>query len=550
MDSQELDHSELRSRLYSISSLILPIFILLYVGWRLANKRFIELAEKIPGPPGLPIIGNALELRGTPNEIFENLYSKSEIYPDVARVWAGPRLLVFLTNPADIEIVLSSHDHLDKSAEYDFLRPWLGNGLLVSTGEKWRSHRKIIAPTFHLNVLRSFMERFNRNSKKTLERLAKEGDNEFDIHDYMSEFTVEVLIETVMGVKKENEGRSCFDYAQAVMKLCDIVHLRHTKFYLRPDLVFYSSKYGSEQKSLLSVIHGLTEKVLKVKKAQFENKIQDKHQETAEKEVLKETSESKEGFSYGQASGLKDDLDVEDIGEKKRNAFLESILERAANNDSINDKEVKEQLDTIMFEGHDTTAAASSFFLCMMAAHPDIQQKCYEEIMRVLGDSDRDITFNDILEMKYLERCLMETLRLYPPVPIIARQPKKEFKLASKNLIIPANCTVVIGIIKLHRRADIYPNPEKFDPDNFLPEKSASRHYYSFIPFSAGPRSCVGRKYAMLKLKTILASTLRAFYVKPGYTEEEWKLKADIILKRADGFRIKLEPRKETNAKN
>lgn len=146
--------------------------------------------------------------------------------------------------------------------------------------------------------------------------------------------------------------------------------------------------------------------------------------------------------------------------------------------------------------------------------------------------------------MKYLERAMMETLRMYPPVPVIARHMKEELKLVSGDYIIPAGATVVVATYKLHRLESIYPNPDRFDPDNFLPERQANRHYYAFIPFSAGPRSCVGRKYAMLKLKVILSTVLRQFRVYSDISEDEFRLQADIILKREEGFQIRLEPRK------
>lgn len=133
--------------------------------------------------------------------------------------------------------------------------------------------------------------------------------------------------------------------------------------------------------------------------------------------------------------------------------------------------------------------------------------------------------------------------RLYPPVPAIARKVKEDVKLASSNLIIPSGSTVVIGTYKLHRQPEFYENPNRFDPDNFLPENTQNRKYFAYIPFSAGPRSCVGRKYAMLKLKVLLSTILRVYHVKSDVKETDYQLIADIILKRADDFRIKLEPR-------
>lgn len=180
----------------------------------------------------------------------------------------------------------------------------------------------------------------------------------------------------------------------------------------------------------------------------------------------------------------------------------------------------------------------------MLGIHKDIQEKVWAEQKAIFGDNIlRDCTFNDTMEMKYMERVIMETLRLYPPVPIIARRVDHDVKLTSGPYTIPKGTTTVILQFAVHRRADIYENPEKFDPDNFLPERMAKRHYYSFIPFSAGPRSCVGRKYAMLKLKVLLSSIVRHYVIDCKMKEEDFKLQADIILKLENGFNISLKPR-------
>lgn len=519
--------------------LLVPALILWYAYWKISRKHMLELAEKIPGPKPLPIIGNALEFLGSSPDIFKNVYKKSFEYGSIVKMWAGPKLLIFLVDPRDVEIILSSHVHIDKASEYRFFKPWLGDGLLISTGQKWRAHRKLIAPTFHLNVLKSFIDLFNANSREVVEKLKKEVGKEFDCHDYMSEATVEILLETAMGVSKKTQDQSGYDYAMAVMKMCDILHLRHTKIWLRPDLLFNMTKYAKAQEKLITTIHSLTRKVIKRKRADFEKGIRGSTAEVPEELKTKnyEPTSSKtvvEGLSYGQSAGLKDDLDVdEDIGEKKRMAFLDLMIEASQNGVVINDEEIKEQVDTIMFEGHDTTAAGSSFFLSMLGIHQDIQDRVIQELDEIFGDSDRPATFADTLEMKYLERCLMETLRMYPPVPIIARQLRQDVKLGENSIFytmisyyqiiihktfnkslfsvsgdytLPAGATIVIGTFKIHRLPEVYPNPDKFDPDNFLPERTANRHYYAFIPFSAGPRSCVGEQKCSNKTKSANSS--------------------------------------------
>ncbi|XP_046431579.1 cytochrome P450 4g15 [Neodiprion fabricii] len=528
-------------------SLLVPAIVLYYIYFRISRRHMIELADKLPGPEGVPFLGNALEFLGSSDTIFRNVYQKSFEFDQVVKLWIGPKLLIFLVDPRDVEVILSSHVYIDKSSEYRFFKPWLGNGLLISTGQKWRAHRKLIAPTFHLNVLKSFIDLFNANSRAVVEKMRQEQGKEFDCHDYMSECTVEILLETAMGVSKSTQDRSGFEYAIAVMKMCDILHLRHTRVWLRPDWLFNLTKYGKDQVQLLDIIHGLTKKVIKRKKEDYKGGKRNLIDAAANQADGKAKNTTVvEGLSFGQSAGLKDDLDVDDndVGEKKRLAFLDLLIESGQNGVVLTDTEIKEQVDTIMFEGHDTTAAGSSFFLSLMGIHQDIQEKVIEELDEIFGDSDRPVTFQDTLEMKYLERCLMETLRMYPPVPIIAREIKTDLKLASGDYTLPAGATVVIGTFKMHRQANIYPNPDVFNPDNFLPEKTANRHYYAFVPFSAGPRSCVGRKYAMLKLKIILSTILRNFRIKSDLKEEDFRLQADIILKRAEGFKIRLEPRK------
>ncbi|XP_072754855.1 cytochrome P450 4g15 [Anoplolepis gracilipes] len=529
-------------------SLLLPALVLYYIYFKITHRRMFELGDKLPGPDGLPLIGNALMFRGSADTVFRTIYRKSFEYDQVIRLWLGPKLMVFLMDPRDVEIILSSQIYIDKSSEYRLFEPWLGNGLLISTGPKWRAHRKLIAPTFHLNVLKSFIDLFNANSRAVVEKLHKEGNNEFDIHDYMSECTVEILLETAMGVSKSTQDRSGLEYALAVMKMSNILHLRHMKLWLRPDWLFNFTKYGKDQIRLLEIIHGLTKKVIARKKQEYKSGKRNVIDVSAQQNSSAKNNGNAtvEGLSFGQSAGLKDDLDVDenDVGEKKRQAFLDLLMEAGQNGSVLTDTEVKEQVDTIMFEGHDTTAAASSFFLSVMGCHPEIQDKVVQELDEIFGDSDRPVTFQDTMEMKYLERCLMETLRLYPPVPLIARTINTDLKLASGDYTIPAGCTVIVTTFKMHRQPYIYPNPEVFNPDNFLPEKTANRHYYAFVPFSAGPRSCVGRKYAMLKLKIILSTILRNFRVKSDIKESDFRLQADIILKRAEGFKIRMEPRK------
>ena len=530
----------------AISSLVVLVLLHLYQ----TQSRMAKLANQIPGPKTLPFIGNAHIALGikSNHHAYRRAMSLSEKYGKVIRGWIGPKLIVFLMDPQDVEKILNSYIHIDKSDEYKFFQPWLGNGILISTGDLWRNHRKLIAPAFHQNILKTFISIFFENSKSVVKKMHEVVGKEIDCHDYMSEATVDILLETAMGYKNKPSSSttsSGYNYAMAVMRMCDIIHQRHYKIYLRLDAFFNLTKFKKTQKESLAIIHGLTKSVLIAKQKIFNQNLKEGYLPSPTLEEIIKEDELK-ASNQPKITGLRDDLDYideNDVGEKRRLAFLDLMIETAYYTKKLNDQEIKEQVDTIMFEGHDTTAAGSSFALCMLGVHQDIQEKVMEEQKQIFNGSNRPVTYSDTINMKYLERVILETLRLYPPVPMIARKVNEDVKLHTKDYIIPAGATVVIGTFKIHRDPMLYPNPLNFNPDNFLPENTQNRHYYGFIPFSAGPRSCVGRKYAMLKLKVLLSTILRSFHIKSSCAEKDFKLIGDIILKRADGFRIVVEPR-------
>lgn len=140
-------------------------------------------AIKLPGPRALPIIGNALMFLGkSPPNLLKTLEGLSQKYGPVVRIMIGPQIQVLLTDPQDLEVVLGSQKLIDKSDEYSFIAQWLGSGLLISTGQKWFTRRKVITPTFHFKILEQFVEIFDKHSKIFVENLARFKGQAFDIY--------------------------------------------------------------------------------------------------------------------------------------------------------------------------------------------------------------------------------------------------------------------------------------------------------------------------------------------------------------------------------
>lgn len=129
--------------------------------------------------------------------------------------------------------------------------------------------------------------------------------------------------------------------------------------------------------------------------------------------------------------------------------------------------------------------------LLMLAMHPEVQEKCYEELFEVFGDSDRDITFEDFPKLVYLEMVFKETLRFFPSIVSFGRTPEVDIKLATCT--VPAGADCHVWPINLHMSEKYWDNPEIFDPMRFTPEECAKRHPFAYLPFSMGPRMCIGK---------------------------------------------------------
>uniref|UniRef100_A0A914DG29 Cytochrome P450 n=1 Tax=Acrobeloides nanus TaxID=290746 RepID=A0A914DG29_9BILA len=219
-------------------------------------------------------------------------------------------------------------------------------------------------------------------------------------------------------------------------------------------------------------------------------------------------------------------------------AFLDLMLDMLEKGD-LDREGLQEEVDTFTFEGHDTTSAAMNFFLHLMGTHPEIQAKVHEEIDYVVGETPREVTFEDIGRLKYLEACLKETLRLYPSVPLIARQATEEIKVC--NYTLPVGTAVVINPSMVHRDPKYWPDPDVFNPERFI--ETELKHPYCYIPFSAGSRNCIGQRFAMMEEKCVIARILREFKVKSKVRNDQMRLSAELIIRPMFGNHILFERR-------
>nr|CAH7760909.1 unnamed protein product [Callosobruchus chinensis] len=210
--------------------------------------------------------------------------------------------------------------------------------------------------------------------------------------------------------------------------------------------------------------------------------------------------------------------------EESKQDFLDQLLQHQENDNTFSDRDIKDEVNTFLFGGHDATSAGLSFILYTLARHPEVQEKILEEQEALFGSLKNEplTTYAHLQEMKYLEAVINEGLRLYPPAPIVARRLTNDIKL-------------------VHHNPKYFPDPEKFLPERFLKDEILP---YTHLPFSAGTRNCIGKKFAMLQMKSCISKIIRHFRLMPSVPEYKLELVPEIILKSKSGIRISLQKRK------
>lgn len=216
---------------------------------------------------------------------------------------------------------------------------------------------------------------------------------------------------------------------------------------------------------------------------------------------------------------------TDEFGIKRRSALLDILLESTIDGQPLSNKDIHEEVDNFMFAGHDTTTSAIEFLLYNLAKYPEVQQKAYNEVVDVLGtDSSSPITLSKLNDLTYMDLVIRESLRLYPSVPMIGRYLREDVTISKfctnfgqfsgfslqflfiDGTVYPAMHNVIVGIYMLHRDPRYHLDPLKFWPERFLEQKSHETvNAYSYIPFSAGYRNCIGKRLKFI-LKTSRAN--------------------------------------------
>ncbi|XP_046561100.1 cytochrome P450 4F2-like [Haliotis rubra] len=399
-------------------------------------------------------------------------------FPKYYRLWVGPlNPVIRVYHPDTIRPIIKSTEPKPRGfgAQYETVVPWLGEGLLIAGGQRWYRARRLLTPAFHFDILKPYVEVSNNAIDTMMAKIdnhIKEGTS-FELFNMISLCTFDILLRCAMSVKEniQQQGQT-HPYVSAVNDLLTLATIRYFNPLYFFDFVFYNTSKGKKFKERCDFVHSWAEGII------------DKRRQ---------------------------DLERDGPPKARYLDFLDVLLSaKDADGKGLTPLEVRNEVDTFLFAGHDTTASAISWTLFTMASKPEFQTRVQEEVDTLLeGRESKHIKWDDIHKMEYLARVLKEGMRLHSPVPFVSRRLEHPMELDGK--VFPVGTMVALGIWNVHHNPDLWEKPDVFDPDRFLPENIQKQNTYSYIPFSAGPRNCIGQHFAQNEEKVIIGRILQRY---------------------------------------
>jgi cytochrome P450 len=387
-------------------------------------------------------------------------------------------------------------DSFGKTADF---RRAFGDGLLSVEGQQWRRQREVLQPLFFRQRLTGYIDEMVTCTERRFATW-EQGETR-DIETEMRNLTLEILFATLFGREMQpGEDKDLRDAADGLNGW-----FAPTSWIL-PHWVPTPARRRFKQSAerLRREVRGLLE----------ENNQHSPTRTESDRPANSSQNETLDLLSQLQGARERDD------------------------GPNLSTQEIEDQLVTMVFAGHETTAAALAFTWYLLATHSRICERFQTELETVLGGEPP--SQEDLTELEVTDRVLTEALRLYPPVHTIPRQTATDVKI--NGYWIPEGRQAHLSVISVHRDERFYDQPLAFRPDRWTDGFEEELHDFAYVPFGGGRRTCIGREFALLEAKVILATIGQRFQF-DWETERELSLEPEITTRTADGIPLRIHRR-------
>ncbi|XP_069934651.1 cytochrome P450 4A4-like isoform X2 [Oryctolagus cuniculus] len=365
------------SGLLQVAALLGLLLLLLKAAQLYLHRQWLLRAlQQFPCPPFHWLLGHSREFQN--DQELERIQKWVEKFPGACPWWlSGNKARLLVYDPDYLKVILGRS----------------GYGLLLLDGQTWFQHRRMLTPAFHYDILKPYVGLMVDSVQIMLDRWEQliSQDSSLEIFQHVSLMTLDTIMKCAFSYQGSVQlDRNSHSYIQAINDLNNLVFYRARNVFHQSDFLYRLSPEGRLFHRACQLAHEHTDRVIQQRKAQ-----------------------------------LQQEGELEKVRRKRRLDFLDVLLfAKMENGSSLSDQDLRAEVDTFMFEGHDTTASGVSWIFYALATHPEHQHRCREEIQGLLGDG-ASITWEHLDQMPYTTMCIKEALRLYPPVPSVTRQLSK-----------------------------------------------------------------------------------------------------------------------------
>ena len=452
------------------------------------NERHQPVEHAVaPPPPTTPLLYGLLDYQKNSLGFLEHLIER---YGDVLR-WRMPITIHIVNHPDDVKRVLSapSERFSKQTIDYKILSGSLGKGLVTSDGAAWARQRRLMQPMFNNRAINPFDEPINALTDELAARWSQlAAGTTVALEQEMSTLTFKVVGTTLFGVDVD-------PYVQEIAEILEVINIS-----------------THELRALLTLIPWLP---------------------TPHNRRSHDAVRRLDRIVYGLINARR-------ASGEQRNDILDRLLAARDEVDGtgMDEKQIRDEVVTLLLAGHETSANALLWTFEQIARYPAVEARLLAELQTEL--QGRPALSADLARLPYLKQVVQETMRLRPPVWAIARRSHQDEIF--QGCRVAAGAYLMIMPYMLHRHRDFWPDPLVFDPERFNPRRTENRHSYCYIPFAAGPRTCIGAGMAMLEIQLVLANLLQRFKVTPvpGHPIEP---AAKVTLKPRYGMPVTVTPR-------
>lgn len=417
-----------------------------------------DAALAVPArPPRLP---PPLRFLRALQDNFISVWPDSAYRDPVTAIKIGTRRMFAANSPE-----LAKHVLLDNAGNYHktpvarrLLAPALGQGLLTAEDEVWKRHRQLVAPMFAPRRIALLADAMVEETTRYLARWRRLEGAPFDLTEAMVAITLEIITRTMFSAESQEETATIaadMDNYQKILRPSVLDFIGAPNWVPRPGT-----------RAAKAIGNRLTETIARM---------------IARRRALGEA---------------RDDL----LG----------LLLEAVDRGDLSDREIRDEIATVFTAGHETTAVTLSWLFYLLDQRPEVEAQLLAEIDTVLGE--RAATAADIERLPYARMVIDEAMRLYPPAHSMTRFALGPDRLG--DVAIPAHSVVIVSPWLIHRNPALWPDPERFVPERFSAAQSAGRPRYSFLPFGAGPRICIGAGFAITEAVLVLVTILQRWRIR------------------------------------